>query len=1135
MILVYFFGAHAFAWVAKKSVQVWNADVDVPGDKRPLLQRLALEEAYAWQKEVLTKPPTRRRNPEPVKPKQDSKSQDTLKNERIQLLTSLKAMYKQQTKDAKLEKLKARAAARGEELPEDFSVSSEEDDDTASRKSAGRDADDDDDENSHDDARSIASSSKSKSSKVSSAKSSSKGAAATPKSAEKLKKANSAVQSPSAAESPITVQSEESDNSESEDDDDKAQQGDDDDEEGSAEEPSAPDVPDLGADELTEIDLSSAIQRGKFILRARRTESMPPKKRKYTRRVPLASPGSTSHNSASNHAGDASEEEGAHESRSSKKSKKSAHKTPTKPSHASSSHPQRASARLASTEATNSAQAAKDREDSYLASASRDRDHPAKNASSEVNPEQDELEALKLANTIASRRKLRRSGHQATQEDEVLSLPLPTRQRAKHGTKEGGSSATHSDGQPSSSSPQPAPSSVLVTVDLSAEEAESEPVVSVRPNMAAPSSASTASSAQIVAPAPSFAVPNAIGANAKKTGRGKYVRKGKRDSNSDSPPEPLCASCAMARPNNSRHSLGLYMFYMLEDHIASQRNRTPRYRCVSHRCGQTFYTEAELKEHLKTHFERIQKLFSEPPTKKRKVTEEDESEANNSESNRNHSDKVATTSKSSKPTTSEDAQSSTEMKESEHLPSEGNASSSMDVDHPDPESSPEEADGSAVDKETAPEGSGLMDVDSAHSRNNGAHSDREPSQAILKEVIYYQCDFGGCTTSTDDEEDGAFFASLPELNAHITKVHCGGITHRACSRCGTKDVYSLAPVTTIAGRAARAKNAASVSSHYVNGRGRMLPFDPMQGIAPPNMISLPLQNLSYQPTPAPSQSPIGVLAAPQFVTAASAHAHMANLAQQQMHLPMGVVDPMMAPIPTNLSRITPHFAPQPMAAMQAGHILPNGHGLMQAQQAAQAQPFALMGAPLGEKPMSSSLGGNAADADDSESGDRPKRSTRIRRSSAAAQQMAATQHLTSPYGHLSSKQARAAAQEAREAVRAAKAMTASPTTLGGHGFGGNSFAGTAAVAHPPPAPAKHASPAANVPPKKKKGSIYSVSSPPPTTTAPIPARPPPATTPRGKNETVGPATAAATAAAAAGGAEMGALLDLINLCSSIVE
>lgn len=1156
MILVYFFGAHAFAWVAKKSVQVWNADVDVPGDKRPLLQRLALEEAYAWQKEVLTKPPTRRRNPEPVKPKQDAKSQDTLKNERIQLLASLKVMYKQQTKDAKLEKLKARAAARGEELPEDFSVSSEDDDDTASRKSAGREAEDDD-ETSHDDARSIASSSKSKSSKLSSAKSSSKGAAATPKSAEKQKKANTAVQSPPAAETPITVQSDESESSGSEDDEDKAEQGDEDDEDASAEEPSMPDAPDLGADELTEIDLSSAIQRGKFILRARRTESMPPKKRKYTRRVPLASPGSASHTSASNHAGDASEEEGAHESRSSKKSKKSSHKTPTKPSHTSSSHPQRASARLASNEASNSAQAAKEREDSYLSPAARDRDHSSKNASSEVNPEQDELEALKLANTIASRRKLRRSGHQAAQEDEVLSLPLPTRQRAKPGTKEGGASATNSDGQPSSSSPQPAPSSVLITtVDLS-EEGESEPVVSIRPNIVAPSTSSSAPSAHIVAPAPSFAVPNAISANAKKTGRGKYVRKGKRDSNSDSPPEPLCAACAMARPNSTRHSLGLYMFYMLEDHIASQRNRTPRYRCVSHRCGKTFYTEAELKEHLKTHFERIQKLFSEPPTKKRKVTEESENEANTSESSGNRNDKNAATSKTNKTSNSEEAQASADGKESELSNFEGAASSSMDVDRSSPDTSSDGVEGNASQKkkeeEVAPEGSGAMEVDAAPSQVNGSSSERQPSQAFLKELIYYQCDFGGCTTTTDDEEDGAFFASLPELHAHITKVHCGGITHRACSRCGTKDVYSLAPVTTIAGRAARAKNAASVSSHYVNGRGRTLPFDPMQGIAPPNMISLPLQNLSYQPTPAPSQSPVGVHAAPQFVTAAAAHAHMASLAQQHMHLPMGAVDPNLvtmanAQIPSNLSNITPHFAPQPMAALQAGHVLPNGHGLMQphTQQAVQPRQFALLGAPLGEKSMGSASLNNSAsaagvDGEDSESGDRPKRSTRIRRSSAAAQQMAATQHLTSPYGHQSSKQARAAAQEAREAVRAAKAMSAPPTaSLGGHGFGTNSFAGVASAAHHahPPAP-KHASPAAAAPPKKKKGSIYSVSSPP-TSAAPASIVPAtrvaaPALTPRGKNEAVGPATAAATAAAAAGGGEMGALLDLINLCSSIVE
>lgn len=1158
MILVYFFGAHAFAWVAKKSVQLWNADVDVPGEKRPLLQRLALEEAYAWQKDVLTKPPTRRRNPEPVKPKQDAKSQDTLKNERLQLLTALKTVYKQQTKEAKKEKLKARAAARGEELPDDFSVSSEDDDDNSSRKSAGKEPEEDD-ENLSDEAQSIASSSKSKSSKLSSAKSSHKGTATTPKSAEKHKKATPALQSPPVVETPITVPSESDESSESEGE--KDDQGDEDEEGSSENEPSSvPDVPDLGADELTEIDLSSAIQRGKFILRARRTESMPPKKRKYTRRVPLASSSGASH--AASNGGDASDEEGAAvESRSSaKKPKKPLHKPSSKSSsHASPTahHPQRASARLASTD-TSSTMAAKEREDSYLSSNKgrdrsdgRDSDHSSKILSAEALTEQDELEALKLANTIASRRKLRRSGHHASHEEEVLSLPLPTRQRAKPGTKEASNSPDGSISQPSSSSPQPNPANDPITVDLS-EDGEPEVIATVKAPLKPASSTNSAPVAPgpNAVPSPAFAVPSTLSANAKKTGRGKYVRKGKRDANADAAPEPLCASCIMARPNSTRHSLGMYMFYMLEDHIASQRQHAPRYRCLSHRCGQTFYTESELKQHLKTHFERLQKLFTEPPTKKKKISEDEETEP--SPTGKSSTESASQT----KSNAVEPSSSSGEAKEGEKEKSEG-STNSMDVDtHPSTENGHTKEKEKEAEEESSADEDDKMEIDESSLQTNGnAHSGSAQPGSVIKEVTYYQCDFEGCTTTTGDEEDGAFFPSLSSLQAHITKVHCGGITHRNCSRCNSKNVYSLAPVTTIAGRAARAKNAASVSSHYVHGRGRTLPFEPLQGIAPPNMISLPLQNLSYQPPPAPVASP-AVLGVPQM---AASHAHLAALAHQHMQMPMGIVDPNLismanAQMAPNLSNVTPHFTPQQIAALQAGHLPTNGHGLTPKQHQ-QARQLGLLGVQSVENnfsPSSLASNGTSADSqsDDVDSGDRPKRSTRIRRSSAAAQQMAATQHLTSPYGHLSSKQARAAAQEAREAARAAKAMSAAPSALGGGANVGHGFAASVNSPHFATAPAAHMAPHTAPhgkvvpagpahPPKKKKG-MYSVSSPtPPPPTVPVapqlahvpraaPQNPMPAQQ-RAPQPVAGPAAAAAT------GTDMGSFLDLINLCSSIVE
>lgn len=1162
MLLVYFFGVHAFAWVAKKSVMLWNEDVDVPGDKRPLLQRLALEEAYTWQKDALTKPPTRRRNPETVKPKHDSKAQETLKAERLNLLTALKSMYKQQVKEAKLEKAKARAAARGEELPEDYSVSSDDEDETASRKSAGKDVDEED-ELSNDDAQSIASSVKSKSSKQSSAKSSVKGNYSTPKAVDKSKKANSALQSPSAAETPNTAQSEEDEDSGS--DGEKGDHEGDEDEQSSDIDPSIPDVPDLGADELTEIDLSSAIQRGKFILRASKNESLPPKKRKYTRRVPLNASGSSSHHNSSTHhqssnGGDASDEEG-HDTRSSKKSKKSHHKTPTKSTQASSSHiPQRSSARLANSESVNVSSSAKDREE-LSSSAVRDRDGSSKSGSiladGATTTEQDELEALKLANTIAARRKLRRSGHQASQDEEVLSLPLPTRQRAKPGSKEAGNAANNSDGQPTSSSPQPnASTSPVTTIDLS-EEGETEATSIQRPIDRAQNSGSA--TGHVTLSANNTATNGSTNANPKKTGRGKYIRKGKRDANSDSLPEPLCAACATARPNSTRHSLGLFMFYMLEDHIASQRSGTPRYHCLSHRCGQSFYTEGELKQHLRTHFERIQKLFTEPPTKKRKVAEESDSRPNAADSNHNHSNKVVEDSHSDQNTAVSGSSSSEAAKKDENTSAAENVNSgdtgaSMDVDADDLDNKNESQSKDKVDGDITKEDGENMDVDhvSGSVEQDVAPSASSSLEKVYKEVTYYQCDYEGCTTTTDEEEDGAFFSSLSELHAHVTKVHCGGITQRPCSRCGTKNVYALAPVTTIAGRAARAKNSASVSSHYAHGRGRMLPFEPLQGIAPPNMISLPLQNLSYQPPPTASPSP-AVLAVPHFATAA--HAHAASLAQQQMHLPLGLMDPhlvamgnvQMAP---TLSAATPHFTPQQLATIQSGHPIANGHAVnlpqpLQQTQQRQAMPLSLMNVASVDKASSNaSDAASAAGADDNDSSDRPKRSTRIRRSSAAAQQMQATQLLSSPYGHLSSKQARAAAQEAREAARAAKAMGSHPShhsNAANHLGAAASFAsavGSSAPHHV--ATGKHASPAAaaaptaQAPPKKKKGSIYSVSSPMPSA-LPTPAAAASQAQPTAATRNHPTKTETQAPAAGEGGTDMGALLDLINLCSSIVE
>lgn len=1347
MLLVYFFGAHVFAWVSKKCVQLWNADVDVPDEKRPLLQKFALQEAYEWQKDVFTKPPTRRRNPEPVKPKYDPKQKEVVLADKKALLEALKVMYKQQAKEIKLEKRKARALARGEPLPDDFEVSSDDDDETASNKSGlrastptiakeGNATEIGEEEESNDDSRSVASSNKSKSNKPSS----SRNTPSAPSTKNGAKHTSSSSSSNSADHELKTTlnDSKDAQNAENEEMEAEDTREDEEDEEEDEDEisGSVSGSASGAVDDLTDIDLSSAIQRGKFILRARRNETLPPKKRKYTRRAPLSSSASHDRETSKNDHKSSKNEISSPDDSAGRKKKgatSSASQSTSTSTTAAKSPSLRSSQRLQK-DSGGPLSPSKDAGTNFVSSSSQKHTNASESASSNNMLVDDEVEALKLANTIASRRKLRRS---TGNDEDLVSLPLS---RPKH-TKDASSAANNIDGDSSSgfksshsmnsvgssskasgsghhASNAYKSSTSIVIDDEEGDTASSKggksggnssdsKSASDRPSSSqtgltsslGSNSTQPNSSSSSHAQGASANNNSGVGTNgtasasnsAKKTGRGKYIRKGKRGAaatasaadsaqnpiSADSASEqPLCASCALAKPNYTRNSLGVFMFYMLEDHVMSKRKNEPRYRCTVPRCNLRYFTEFELKMHTRTHFDHLQGVFAEPPMKRVKyseqeedddanVVEDDEEESGNTNANGKSAesdDKDAKTTKkkyqkkkslkrlketssasaSDKNTSSAESEEAKKEKESDSAlrknaeTSEENAklSNAMEVDGEAAASSSTTISANGPSSATknvdsSPKDSSAMNVDEQQQREQKetSNSSEQKDSAAPKECSRYYCEFEGCESSFSsslrsngaqgNEEEvitssgaGKSFSSLAELREHVEKVHCGGISHRSCSRCGSKNVYSLpsSPASNVSRAAARAKVTSTPATNCIHGRGRRLPFAPFQGIAPPNMISMPLQNLSYQPPSVPSPTPSPL-----------AHAAVLSPPQTQQHMlinsfnPIPVASP--PPPPQHLQHLT---EPQLAAAMQQALVAQQQQQLHQQQQQQLAQQMAHFGMHMAApnalqnanntfnalaqpsphhavtaasrnaqsnylnqqqqlqhlRDAHSSMahaGGNNNNLDDGGDGDRPKRSTRIRRTSAAAAQMQASQMLTSPYGHLSSKQARAAAQEAKEAARAAKAISG-PLPGAGMSPSGHAPApfhspyASASVHTPsstnysgslPATPAQHAapfplkftpspsaaqsSPASSAANSKKKYKVTPGSASLLPASTPVAASRPP---PKDMQSLAAPLTPAALPAAtanasppsaAAAGGGMGALLDLINLCSSMVE
>jgi hypothetical protein len=725
-------------------------------------------------------------------------------------------------------------------------------------------------------------------------------------------------------------------NNESENDDGDVDEKNDEDRDDGYPDGASSTAPDSGAiDELTEIDLTSAIQRGKFILRARRNETPPPKKRKYTRRTAASPSGGTqpsftspTHSSRSADVNSTNDEGGSGEEESDRTGKKRLNRSNRALTRSSQRIPRESTSPVVS------------KEPDLVFS---------KNT---VSSEQDELEALKLTNTIAARRKLRRSGLHSVQDDELLSLPLPTRTRTKSTPKD---------------------SFHIETVSASPE------------SMIAPSAEPSAS----VTPFSGNTTGHTV--QPKKTGRGKYIRKGKRESPAPDPPcDALCASCALARPNSTRHSLGWFMFYMLEDLSTSLRLQQPQYNCSFSGCHTAFYTELELKAHIQTHYSRVEQLYALPPMKKRKEEEVDE-----------------------------------------------------EADGPEPSDfAPPNPAQMELSRGSHPQQNGIhMDEDSSQQANSSAPQwamdVASASKAEPKEVTFYECTYPDCN---DGEGEPNWFDSENALQVHVEKAHCGGLGHRLCTRCGLKPVYyGAAPVQPV--RAGRyTKHSASPATNCVFGRGRKLPFEPLQGLSDPNMIPLPMMNLSYHPpTPAaiPSPPPIAI----------------------------------------------------PLAAMSAAmHISPphstnNGFGTV-------------------HNPSHHLQDENDDNRGDDDT-DRPKRSTRIRRSSAAASQ--ASSYISSPYG-TTAKHMRAAATASSIAPAPAPTEPA-PVRVAKH----TSVPTTAA--NPPRKVSKKVAPSA---PTNKTTQMPPPSSLPSTTRN----QPPRATHP--ETEPIAPS-------------DMNAFLDLINLCSSIVE
>lgn len=1043
MILVYFFGVQAFAWVSKQCVQLWNADVDVPGDKRPLLQKLALDEAYEWQKEVFTKPPTRRRNPEVVlKPKQDARSQETIKQVKKAFMQELKAMYKKQAKEVKYERRKARALSRGEPVPSEADISSEgsEDDRSEDRESlSSRDIGDEehhptatrgkksaannrapastsgtaslgnslheDDEHTTNATTAKATSrssrgkpangtanSKSTVEPVSPPQASSGGrwpsrhkpATATSKS-NPASVNSSLIQEEEAEVAPTKAQRGRAKSSraeEMEEDEDSMEE----DEELEEEEEEEEDDDDAqlmslpqasGADELAGLDLSSAIQRGKFILRARRAETPPPKKRKYTRRIPLSStsPRRSSSKSGNVHDDDMGDEEEEDEKNTSKAShnhrmlsnSRNSYGTKSRRNLTSSTNALHSSSSSFVSKQTNAKDSSSSSTTTMLVDGN---DHLANS----LDP--DELESLRLSNTIAARRILRRSGHLGSASDDtLLSLPLPTRTRNK--------SAPAS--KPDSNPPELAqsPHANNTSPEQEAKQAENdEPPSSPHSASGSPQSGATTNGTNAMMQHSANQ-----SSSAKKSGRGKYIRKGKRDAPSSDIPEVICSACALARPSLSRQPLGLFMFYMLEDQAASQKLGLPRYACTAPHCSLKFYTDYELKSHVATHFSQVSKIYAAPPSKKPKLAEDDDQEGQ--EAPREQGEPMM-------------------------------ADQGMDVDGP--------------------------------------------------KLVF--CNFAGCT-----EEDG--FESVDALNGHVEKVHCGGLSSQLCSRCGSRPIFSnsIQQAPPRVGRYAGRSNA-SVATTCTHGKGRKLPFEPLHGLSAPSVLTLPLLNLSFQPPPMMVGSPPppnmpGHANGTVVVTSPSSSRATPN------HLPSSG-----ASSPTKTSSFNP----------QASRI------------------------PLNPGTADMEDDANANNEDDAS---KPKRSTRLRRVSAAAAMSQAYATATAAISRDSSRERKqtgtttsASSPGSSGASRVAPTPPSSAPPAGPQGFANPSYAASAASNSAKQKPTI-------IPSKTTKRALFSSPSPGVPTRV-VPTAPPPA--PEKPLDGAIPSSS-----------EMGALLNLISLCSTMDE
>lgn len=301
-----------------------------------------------------------------------------------------------------------------------------------------------------------------------------------------------------------------------------------------------------------------------------------------------------------------------------------------------------------------------------------------------------------------------------------------------------------------------------------------------------------------------------------------------------------------------------------------------------------------------------------------------------------------------------------------------------------------------------------------------AHEAPATGNTRPKEVILFECSYPICS---DEDGEPKTFETKTALQDHIDKVHCGNLSHRLCTRCGLKPVYfGTVPVQPIRG-GRYSRNTASPATNCVYGKGRKLPFEPLQGLSEPNMIPLPLQNLSHEPP----------MSKTTLVHPASVH--------MPVHHSAALHSPPQSQPNNNLHQPTQHLSPR--------------------------NSFADEGEDRTET---------------LEDFDRPKRSTRIRRSSAAASQ--ASSYISSPYG-LSAKQARLAATQTSTSAKQT-------------------------------APAHHT---ASTQRKSKKGLAK-----PTATRGAQPIPPPIAAIPPKAQADLDPSPS-----------DMNAFLDLINLCTSIVD